>query len=213
MIELLEMGRSIVRRIEQQALEIYKVYRIPFYSQISCIPTHMTAEERELLYEAARTLAFGGVITEVGSYLGASACFLASGGMDQISRLYCIDTWENDAMSEGKWSTFDAFHQNTSPFKNVIVPLRGKSSEMAKLLNEPIDLLFIDGDHSYEGVTVDLKAYLPKVKSGGMLLLHDWGWAEGVQRAIHEIVKPIEIDQPRTLPNLYSVRVDFRKQA
>ena len=80
-------------------------------------------------------------------------------------------------------------------------------------MNEAIDLLFIDGDHSYDGVTSDLKAYLPKVKAGGTVLLHDWGWAEGVQRAIRELVIPVQIEQPRTLPNLYSVRIDPRKLA
>jgi hypothetical protein len=60
-------------------------------------------------------------------------------------------------------------------------------------------------------VTSDLKAYLPKVKVGGTVLLHDWGWAEGVQRAIREIVIPLQIEQPQTLRNLYSVRIDPRK--
>jgi len=36
-----------------------------------------------------------------------------------------------------------------------------------------IDLLFIDGDHSYEGCTADLENWYPKVQPGGHVLLHD----------------------------------------
>jgi predicted O-methyltransferase YrrM len=36
-----------------------------------------------------------------------------------------------------------------------------------------IDLLFIDGDHSYEGVKIDFEMYEPLVKAGGIIVLHD----------------------------------------
>jgi predicted O-methyltransferase YrrM len=36
-----------------------------------------------------------------------------------------------------------------------------------------IDLLFIDGDHTYEGVKKDFEMYEPFVKNGGMIVLHD----------------------------------------
>lgn len=36
-----------------------------------------------------------------------------------------------------------------------------------------IDLLFIDGDHTYEGVKKDFDMYGPLVKDGGMIVLHD----------------------------------------
>lgn len=37
----------------------------------------------------------------------------------------------------------------------------------------PVDLLFIDGDHSYDGVQRDVMAYLPLVRPGGYVALHD----------------------------------------
>jgi len=40
--------------------------------------------------------------------------------------------------------------------------------------NEPlIDFLFIDGDHSYEGVKKDWEMYSPLVREGGIVLFHD----------------------------------------
>jgi hypothetical protein len=37
----------------------------------------------------------------------------------------------------------------------------------------PIDFLFIDGDHSYEGVQQDFEMYSPMVASGGLIAFHD----------------------------------------
>jgi predicted O-methyltransferase YrrM len=41
------------------------------------------------------------------------------------------------------------------------------------LAGEPLDVLFIDGDHSYDGVRADFERYAPLVRSGGIVALHD----------------------------------------
>lgn len=41
------------------------------------------------------------------------------------------------------------------------------------LRGELLDYLFIDGDHTYEGVRRDFEMYAPLVRSGGMIALHD----------------------------------------
>jgi cephalosporin hydroxylase len=38
---------------------------------------------------------------------------------------------------------------------------------------EPLDYLFLYGDHTYEGVRQDFKMYAPLVRSGGIIALHD----------------------------------------
>ncbi len=43
-----------------------------------------------------------------------------------------------------------------------------------EILNgEKVDFLFIDGDHSYEGVKTDFEMYSPLVKKGGIVAFHD----------------------------------------
>lgn len=39
--------------------------------------------------------------------------------------------------------------------------------------NEQYDFLFIDGDHSYEGVKKDFEMYAPLVRKGGIIIFHD----------------------------------------
>ena len=41
------------------------------------------------------------------------------------------------------------------------------------LTGEKLDLLFIDGDHRYEGVRTDFEMYAPLVRRGGLVALHD----------------------------------------
>lgn len=41
------------------------------------------------------------------------------------------------------------------------------------LANEPLDFLFIDGDHAYEGVKADYDMYGPLVRPGGAAAFHD----------------------------------------
>ncbi len=46
-------------------------------------------------------------------------------------------------------------------------------SIMKLLAGNPLDLLFIDGDHTFEGVRSDFEVYSPLVKPGGMVAFHD----------------------------------------
>lgn len=50
----------------------------------------------------------------------------------------------------------------------------------------PIDLLWIDGDHSYEGVSQDLNDWAHLVPPRGVLACHDFAHREGVRRAWNE---------------------------
>lgn len=52
----------------------------------------------------------------------------------------------------------------------------------------PLDLLFIDGDHSYQGVMSDLIAWAPKVRKSGLILCHDADTPSfpGVRKAIDD---------------------------
>lgn len=43
----------------------------------------------------------------------------------------------------------------------------------AALGGRPVDFLFIDGDHSYEGVKLDFEMYRGLVRSGGLIAFHD----------------------------------------
>jgi len=66
--------------------------------------------------------------------------------------------------------------------------------EKVKILlkDHKLDFLFIDGDHSYEGVKTDFELYSPLVKKGGIIGFHDIAkhpedWGVGVDKYWNEI--------------------------
>ena len=66
--------------------------------------------------------------------------------------------------------------------------LRMSTAEAAKLFEDGyFDLVFIDADHSYEGVKDDIQIWFPKVRGGGFVCGHDLSW-DGIQRAIAETI-------------------------
>ena len=66
---------------------------------------------------------------------------------------------------------------------------QGDSVEISKQFKDEIDVLFIDGDHSYEGCKRDIDAWYPFVKKDGVMLFHDGDESSpGVVRAVAEFV-------------------------
>lgn len=63
--------------------------------------------------------------------------------------------------------------------------------------DEVFDFVFLDADHSYEGLKADIQAWLPKVKPGGYLCGHDYhnkanpkpGVDKAVDEAFGDVVK------------------------
>lgn len=185
--------------------------RNPALKGLFDIQTHLTDREKLVLFKLSKSISREldrpVSIVEVGGYLGTSSAFLAAGLTRSTSKIFCIDTWNNDAMSEGPRDTMASFLNNTQRFSSLIEPVRGWSTdplvfESISRLAKQIDLLFIDGDHSYERALADWKTYAPLLSGNAWVVMHDIGWAEGVQRVVTEEISPLVMHQER-LPNLW----------
>jgi predicted O-methyltransferase YrrM len=185
--------------------------RIKVKHGIPEIYTDMTKEERISLLNISKNLSKNNVIVEIGSYLGASSVILAIGAKQTNGHLYCVDTWQNDAMSEGKRDTYGQFQTNTNNLTKWITPKKGYSEDIAREFLDKIDLLFIDGDHSYDSVKNDLDIWLPKLNENAWVIMHDSGWADGVKRVINEVILPIQTEKPKVWPNMYAARINYTK--
>jgi predicted O-methyltransferase YrrM len=83
------------------------------------------------------------------------------------------------------------------------VIIESDSSEAASQFpDEHFDFVFIDADHTLNGVRKDFAAWAPKVKPGGWLCGHDYGKGGvtgGVDIAVHQFVervrRPLELGQ------------------
>jgi predicted O-methyltransferase YrrM len=132
-----------------------------------------------LLFSLARTLK-PVVCVEIGSARGRSTCFLAKALKEnQQGIVYAIDphtaTEWNDTDSVDTYTVLlnNLKKMHLAEYVNVI---RGTSREAAQKWKLGIDLLFIDGDHTYEGAKHDWDAFSPFVREFGLVVFHDTLW-------------------------------------
>lgn len=60
---------------------------------------------------------------------------------------------------------------------DLVEPLVMTSADAAVRVRDPVELLFIDGDHTREGAARDADIWLPRLAPGGVLMMHDVGAA------------------------------------
>lgn len=132
-----------------------------------------------LLYGLARSLK-PKVCVEIGSARGKSACYIGMALRENgLGRLYAIDphvktSW-NDSNSV---ETIEHITNNLNSLElgDYVEIVRENSDVAARRWNQPIDLLFIDGDHSYEGVRRDWEAFSKFLTEFGVTIFHDTLW-------------------------------------
>lgn len=166
------------------------------------IKGHISLNQAIELYKIAKSLNNDSVIVEIGSYLGKSTSIIAEGIKDKNNcKLYAIDTFENQGMSEGLRNTFPEFERNTARYKKMITVLKGFSFNVVKDFSESIDFLFIDGNHEYESVKKDIEDWICLVKEGGLVCFDDYYLFRDenrVKKAVNETIeeghlKPIKV--------------------
>ena len=120
-----------------------------------------------------------GTLVEVGAWKGRSSSFLvveAKNKSKDIS-VHIVDTWlgSPEHTEEMKDGLYEKFIANMSPLSGHYIAHRKNSLEACEQFSDgTLDGVFIDADHSYESVLADIKAWLPKVRSGGILAGHDY---------------------------------------
>ncbi|MBC8164153.1 MAG: class I SAM-dependent methyltransferase [Roseiflexaceae bacterium] len=143
------------------------------------------------------------VCVEIGSARGKSACYIGAALRDNGGgTLYAIDphtaTAWNDSQSVETLPIMRANLRRFAllPFVEIV---RASSGEAASGWKRPIDLLFIDGDHSYAGVRQDWELFARHVQPLGAVVFHDTLWdirPELGQRA--DMGVPQFVDELRT---------------
>jgi len=119
-----------------------------------------------------------GCIVELGTEHGvsyASFCH-ATAARGRFARCFAVDTWEGDdhtgAYSDAVFGDLNAFNQTHYGFFSMLLRMRFDDA-VAGFTDGSIDLLHIDGLHTYEAVHNDFTTWLPKLSDRGVVLLHD----------------------------------------
>lgn len=141
-------------------------------------------------------------IVELGSWVGKSACAMAEAAKKVIGdefEIHCIDHFRGDVPLQRRvakeYDVFAEFKKNTAQYGCAIIAHRNDTATAAKNwakrkddgLDDGIDILFIDADHSYEGCLADILNWFPFMRYGGTCCGHDFNQCfPGVRRAVTE---------------------------
>ena len=166
--------------------------------------THILYDIRTSLGEEEKTY------LEIGSYAGGSQSLISS--HNYKTNCYTIDL--------GEPISKDIVIRNDDKFKNVKNTFKyyqGNSQDI-NIVNQVktdlknVDILFIDGDHSRQGVLLDFKNYSDLVVNGGYIAFDDYldfEHSPQVKGAVDEIVSGLNLNEYKIIG---SIKYDLIKE-
>lgn len=151
------LGLGTVDNIIRNASPLYQDY-IRRTAEFSDISIHLP-----LLYGAACQ---SEVIAELGTRSGNStAALLAGAEFRDSGRVWSVDIGQ--VTIPDLWRGLDSW---------AFLCADDMSEEALAFIPGELDLLFIDTSHLYDHTLAELRAYVPRVRKGGRVLLHDTQW-------------------------------------
>ena len=161
----------------QDALQTKRVYMLPRESSIQREVIRLEPWEGEYIYLLAARARRG--IVEVGRFSGGSTFLLACA--NPTVPIYSIDIAPKDD------EKLRGYFRENSVGDNVRL-IVGDSQHTDYPDIPDVDMLFIDGDHSYQGCTNDLEHWYSKVVDGGHIVLHDAYYGCEVQNSVLDFI-------------------------
>ena len=118
------------------------------------------------------------VLVELGTHYGESYFTFCQAIQERgvASRAYAVDNWTGDLHTGSYGSAvFESVSaHNAAHYSSFSTLLRMTFDEAAAHFeDQTIDLLHLDGCHTYDAVKHDFENWLPKVSPGGVVLIHD----------------------------------------
>ncbi len=91
----------------------------------------------------------------------------------KLDLLTSVDPFIPDSMEASLVGSKERFHANVQPYGLRSRLIVDYSWNVTPTWSEPLDFLFIDGDHKWAAVDRDFTDWVPKLKVGGLLAMHD----------------------------------------
>ncbi|MEM9570017.1 MAG: class I SAM-dependent methyltransferase [Pseudomonadota bacterium] len=150
----------------------------------------LAPEEGEALFHAAMQRAPHGPCLEIGGYCGKSALYIGTACAAANELHFSIDHHRGSEENQPGWEYFDetlwdeaAGAIDTLPLfrdtirkaglEGTVVPIVGRSIDIALRWRTPLSFLFIDGGHTMEHALNDYRGWTPHLMPGGLVAIHD----------------------------------------
>jgi predicted O-methyltransferase YrrM len=134
-------------------------------SAITGVPGWESADEQAYLFQLAQNVPDGGQIVEIGAEYGMSSSLFCKGAKPSV-KITSIDLFPGDLLAKHSANLKEAgFGERTTKIQ--------ANSAYYDWKQGPISLLFIDGDHNYEGCKADIERFVKFVEVGGIVAFHD----------------------------------------
>ena len=147
-------------------------------------------EEGLFLYRLAKKYCVDSFAVEIGSYCGKSACYIGQACKENNTYLVTIDHHmgseeqqlgqeyfdpEEYDYKKNRVDTLPSLIKNIDKFdlNDSVRPLVSDSATAAKSLENQLDMVFIDGSHTFESARSDYESWKGKIRKGGILAIHD----------------------------------------
>jgi glycosyltransferase involved in cell wall biosynthesis len=147
----------------------------------------MTDQELNFLYQLSKKY---NTISEIGSWKGRSTNALLTGCKGMVTAIDHFQGSDEKDLTHGAVGIYEQFLENTKWANNLEV--YKMSSEEASKKDEKFEMVFIDGEHTYEGVKKDIELW--RGKATKIICGHDYcdAW-KGVMKAVDESFEKVGV--------------------
>lgn len=141
-------------------------------------------------------------VVEIGTGQGCSLIRILYG----LSLHKTAHVWSIDLVDKREATQASLIQTGIPSVKYTLVT--GDSSEIGRHWTAEIDMMYIDGRHSYEGVSDDILIWTPHVKIGGVVVFDDYG------NDLHQVTKAVDEHMTYVWKRLGQIgtMVAFRKE-
>ncbi len=138
-------------------------------------------EEQGPLLESLVYLNQAKVIVEIGVAEAKTTDWLCRGAKIRGGKVYGYDLWDTHGLNNQfeHWSSkekCETYLQSKGHTNFELTKINSRTPEFAELIKTKhpvIDLAFIDGCHSYDGIKNDFDAIYPQLSECGVIVFHD----------------------------------------
>jgi predicted O-methyltransferase YrrM len=178
---------------------------VPDFEQVAKsadgIPSMLGRQTAFALYMLCYLQELSGDVVEIGSWQGYSTSFLASAVRDSRNGvLHAVDHFQGNAGKEEFYVVdrpdlsdlrlgFERNMRNQQLWDSIRLLDMPNDEAIRQLEGVQVRFLFIDGDHSKEGVEKDIRMFFPLVRPGGIVVFDDFApHFPGLVEAVSQLV-------------------------